>query len=346
MKTSQVIAMLILPLLLSAGVYSCKKNRFKKEVFLEELYQYKIEPEIRETATSIVTGINSWEIYSTDMNEVSLSNFKSNFTVLMNKYESVSFYNLGDVGATYVFSRMYKTTIDTVGIIENYNSQDEFTKSDIGTYTNTERGIFALEYLLFSPTLEDSLESIKFVGFVEAHLQYLESVSADFASTWNIYQQNFINNNEGGVTDSYNIVVNRIIHVLEDLIVKRISKPVAENDPSIGVGYHSNRSLQNIKTQLIQLNEIYLGTGTEDFNSVYNNVRKKNRNLADDVTDKFEEIISYGNSMSYELAYYITSDQITLEAYSDLLIELLGLFKIDVQQELDIILTFGDTDGD
>lgn len=326
--------------------FACKKNRFKKEVFLDELYQYKTSPEINKAIELTTDFQNQWDLYSTDKTTSNYEAVKTQFHLVSDQMEAINFYNLGDVGAIYIFSRFYKTTVDTTGVMEAYNSQESFNSIDIANYTNTKKGLFTLEYLLFSNSFQDSLTDSKFISFVTSQISDFKSSLIEFQNSWNIYQDNFIKSNGTGVSDSYNIVINKMIHVLEDLINKRIALPMQSNDPSIGVGYYSDRTFKNIKKQVEQLNAVYIGIGTNAFNSVYNNVRKKNKKLADKVSTKFEEIIDLNSVMTKEMAYYISEDPVALNTYNDKLIELLGLFKVDIQEELDIIITFGDTDGD
>lgn len=326
--------------------HACKKNRFKKQTFLTDLYTYKIEPEIKTATTQAAELETTWSAYIENTTATNYQKVQNTFLTLADQLERVNFYNLGDVGAVYVFSRFYKTKVDTVGISTFYESKESFTKSDIASNVNTQKGVFALEYLLFSAAYQDIVSTPKFLNFIAAQLAYLTSSVEEYENSWKIYKTNFTASEKEGVNDPYNSVINRIIHVFEDIINKRIAKPLAAEDSSLGVGFYANRTLKAIKIQLQQLNAIYLGEGTTKFNSVYNNVRKKKKRLADEISTKFEETIAFGQKMTEEMAYYLENDQPTLVSFKKQLTELLTYFKVDVQAELDIILTFGDTDGD
>lgn len=342
----QIIGLCLLGAFFAFGIYACKKNRFKKENFLSDLYTQKIDPEIASAVSAVDGAIQAWDTYSSDVSESNKTAFYGAFNAFHQEMEKLTFYNLGDVGATYIFSRMYKTKIDTTLIQEGYNAQATFVEADIPPYVNTQKGLYAMEYLLFSNRFKDSLDDTKFLSFMGAHLAYIKSTLTEFQTSWSIYEKNFISSTEGGVSDSYNMVVNRIIHVLEDLSIKRIGKLVETDDATIGVGYYSSTSFRNIQVQVDQLHKVYNGIGVAEFNSVYNNVRKKNKKLADQINEQFDVVIAQSNAMNEELTYYVNEDQATLDLYTGKLNELLKLFKVDVQDELDIILTFGDTDGD
>lgn len=322
------------------------KNRFDKEDFLNDLYVQKTDPEIKTALNFTLNLQNEWEVYAANPIAENFTRVKTEFVTLANHLEKINFYNLGDVGAVHVFNRFYKTTIDTTAIKSNYNATDDFNELIISNYINTQKGIFTLEYLLYGTTFQDSITEPKFINFVDAHLIALNSAILEFQNSWKVYEKNFIKNEESGVSDSYNIVLNRIIAVLEDLIIKRITPIIDENNPSLGIGFLSNQTLEKIKIQVKQINDVYRGVGTENFNSIYNNLRKKNKKLADKVSAKFDEIITFGGTMTEEMAYYIENDQATLLSYKSKLIDLLAYFKGDVQAELEYVITFGDTDGD
>ena len=62
--------------------------------------------------------------------------------------------------------------------------------------------------------------------------------------------------------------------------------------------------------------------------------------------EKFSALIEYGDQHNETFEWYIENDNGVLSTYTDSLKEILVLFKLDVTQELGIVLTFGDTDGD
>jgi predicted lipoprotein len=199
---------------------------------------------------------------------------------------------------------------------------------------------------LFFDHAADSISSAKYRSYLVAQVETLQDNFLQIKNSWDTYETNFVNKSDEGVEGSYNIVVNRIVHLLEDLIDKRINVPLEAADAKLAVGNWSSLAWVNIKTQVSQLNDIYRGNGTAAFNSVYNSVHKKNRKLADEIQSKFENLIETGNAMTSTMEYYVTTGTSELIQYKEALKELHILFKLDVVKELDIVLTFGDNDGD
>jgi predicted lipoprotein len=253
---------------------------------------------------------------------------------------------LGDITSISVYNAAYKTSIDTSEIWINYNSVSSFTTDLVSTYGNKEKGIFTIEYLLFHASANDSLSVPKYQNYISAQLNALLENFVLIKNSWTTYHTNFVSNTDEGVEGSYNIIINRIVHLLEDVVNKRISPSLSAGNSEGSVGYYSNTSWTNILVLVSQIQEIYLGKGTSDFNSIYNCVHKKNKKLADDLKSKLETIVKTGESMTESLAYYSSTGSVQLTSYKEKLTEILVLFKLDVVSELDIVLTFGDSDGD
>ena len=326
--------------------FACKKNRFKKDDFLTDIYAYKIEPEIKASVNTIADFKTVWNNFNAHNSPANFTLVQSSFIKMSKSIEIILCYNFGDVAGTYTYSRFYKTGIDTIAIKTLYNEHEVFNANEISSYTNTQKGEFAIAYLLFGETFQDSINLEKYQNFVSAHIDYFGEAVAEMQNNWSIYEKNFTENKQDGVSDVYNILINRIIHLTEELIAKRIEDPLESGNPNSVIGAFTKTGMDKIKTQVQSLNDIYYGHGTTEFNSIYNNIRKKKKKLADEIGDKFSELITKGTSMDGDLSSYITDDSTELLAYKSLLIELLTLFKVDVQEELDIIITFGDTDGD
>jgi len=336
----------ILLLLLTLLLISCGKNKFKRSDFLQDFYTQKIWPDLLDTESKIEQLKTVYATFKADPSAAKLEDFRAGFKTTLTSFEKISFYNLGDISAISVYNAAYKTSIDTSVIWDHYAATNSFSADLVATYGNKQKGIYTLEYLLFFEDASDSLSSSKYQSFIDAHLQTLHDNFLLIKNSWDTYETNFVSQEDEGVEGSYNIVINRIVHLLEDLIDKRINVPLDAADAKMAVGYWSVSAWSNIKTQVSQLNAIYNGNGTESFNSVFNSVRKKNKKLAEEIQQKFETLIEMGNAMTADMQYYVTTGSSELVQYKERLKELLVLFKLDVVEELDIVLTFGDNDGD
>lgn len=324
----------------------CGKNKFKRSEFLQDLYDQKIWPDLLETENRVAGFSSGWDAYKASPGATQLTDLKVKFSDCLYSFEKIAFYNLGDISTVSVYNGAYKTSVDTVTLWDKYGAATFFTSTTIQGYTTKEKGIFTLEYLLYASSFQDSMSSPKFVQFMTAQVETLEENFAAIKTAWSTYEKNFVSADDEGVEGSYNIVINRVIHQLEDIIDKRINDPLNAGDLSVAVAFRSDNAWKNIKEMVSQLNSIYLGKGTEEFNSIYNSVRRKNKKLADQISEAFDQVISTGDSMTKSMSYYLSTGSAELVSYKEMLKEILVYFKLDVVKELDIVLTFGDNDGD
>lgn len=322
-------------------VLNCQKNKFKAKHFLPELYDYKIAPELEGTQSSITDLTTQWSTVSTSTPITNIESFKSDYVDFLLDVENILFYNIGDISATYVYGRFYKADIDTTKIWNFYNSADYFYADDIQSLINSEKGVVTVEYLLFNPNASDSLNtSSKYINFIDAHLNAIKNEIETTKTSWSVYKTNFETMTETGINGSYNMVVNQIIHGLEEIIVKKMGNPL------INTSNLSSSRLKLINQSISQRYHVYMGNGTEKFNSVYNHVRKKDKKLADEIKLNFENLIIEGDALVLNYTDYLDSNTIPLEKFRNNVESLMLKFKIDVISIIDITLTIGDSDGD
>ncbi|MEZ4923604.1 MAG: imelysin family protein [Crocinitomicaceae bacterium] len=333
---------ILLILLLS----SCAKNKFKRSTFLQELYDYKIAPELLEAETAFGSFENDWGTYISNTTSTNLTTAKVSFKEAITQMDRIQFYNLGEISETYIYNKFNKGSIDTLEMWNFYSSTSTITQNSVASLANPQKGVYAVEYLLYSSFTMDSLTSLKYRNWISAYINDVNENLSTLRSSWGVYKKNFIENEDDGVEGSFNIICNRIIHALEDMIDKRLSPVLTSNDKTQGIGYRSESWLSGVKENVQQIYDVYIGNGIQKFNSVHVYLRKKNKKLAEEVLSDFESIISHQNSLTQSMDWYLQNDIAAIEDYKQSLQELLITFKLDVSNAMGIVVTFGDTDGD
>ncbi|MCG8577662.1 MAG: hypothetical protein MI810_22465 [Flavobacteriales bacterium] len=343
MQKRSIVLFCLAAVLLSV---SCKKNRFKRNEFLEQMYDYKITPEIQQARQSFEVFNNDWNSYTASLSSDKLESSKASLMQALKDIEYIRFYNLGDIAKIYIYNTFSKTSPNTEGLWEYYETTNTFAQNDIASLPNTQRGIYLAEYLLFGPYAPDSVGTEKYNLLITAvSADALDNLNS-LETAWEVYEKNFLKMTDDGVDGSYNILNNRIIHSIEDVVAKWLNPVLDSNDPTVAPGFYSKTYLDNVKIQVQQIYDVYLGKGTSDFNSIHTSLRKKNKKLADNMQNDFDELISYQNQLTMPIEHYVAEDISPIEEYKSMLKDLLVKFKLDVATELDIIITIGDTDGD
>jgi hypothetical protein len=327
--------------ILLCTITNCQKNKFKTKHFLPELYDFKIAPELSELESMVVNLNYDWATISTNSSITDIEVFRTDYIDFLLEVEDVLFYNIGDINSTYLYGRFYKSDIDITKIWLAYNENSYFYIEEIQSMINSVKGVNTLEYLLFHSGAIDSVQtSTKYINFIDAHLQTVKNEIINTKTSWTVYQGNFIKMTDDGIEGSYNMVVNQIIHGLEDIIVKKIGEPLVNSDN------FSETHLCLIKKSIEQYNSIFIGLGTKQFNSVYNHIRKKDKKLADTIKLDFENIIEQGNELTSTYTHYYNTNSENLITYRNNIETLMLKFKIQVISLIDVTLTIGDSDGD
>lgn len=336
MKKNSIIIILII---LSFG---CKKNRFNVKDFLPNLYELKIEPEIESVESQTQLLVEKWEEMNNDNIKLfDIESFRSTYQLFLADAFGVLMYNFGEISKIYVYNRFYKANIDTADIWESYFDTTVFFSEGIQALNNKTKGTAAIEYLLNNSMANDSiLNSSKYRDYMGWQLGALKLETTNIKFSWSVYQTNFETMTDEGVGGSYNILVNRMIHILEDIVVKKIGTPL------INPEYYEQSRLTFIKSSIEEAFKVYMGEGEEMFNSIYNHTRKKDKKVANLVKDSFEELIIFGNNLQNDYAFYFESDQGALKIYLEKIKAVIIRFKLDVPPLIGISLTFGEIDGD
>ncbi|UKN02194.1 hypothetical protein K6119_01510 [Paracrocinitomix mangrovi] len=328
------------------GFSSCKKSRFKRSDFLQEFYDYKVKPDLLNLNSQVFDLQNKWLDYLNNQSNSNFDLFKDQFDLTFAAIDNATFYNLGDISQTYIYNKFNKSGIDTVNAWGFYADNTVVTTSAVASLPNNQKGFYFIEYLVFSDFSQDSLSSLKYQSWISSCIEDLSNNVGDLEFSWSIYEKNFTSNTDDGVSGSFNVVCNRIIHSLEDLIDKRLNPVLEAMDTDQIIGGNSGNGLKSVKRLFFQLEAVYLGNGDQQFNAIHNYLKKKDKKLADSVTERFSDISSDLNSMNNEMEWYLLNDVAALESLKQKLTDLLVVFKLDVTNAMGVILTFGDTDGD
>lgn len=334
-KTTLAISIILL-------IFGCKKNRFDVKEFLPNLYELKIDPELENVENHSQDLVEQWQ--NINVSTISLSDiddFRFKYEAFLAEAYEILLYNFGEMSKIYVYNRFYKANIDTVNIWASYFDNSIVFAEGIQSLNNKTKGTAAIEYLLNNSFSNDSLlYASKYRSFVLWQLEALTLEVTNIKLAWTVYQNDFETMTDEGVGGSYNLLVNRIIHVLEDIIVKKIGSPFISSE------YFEKSRLTFIKTSIESAYKIYIGEGETSFNSIYNHTRKKDKKVANLVKESFEDLINYGDGLQHSYQFYYESDQAVLTTYLDKIKAVIVRFKLDVPPLIGISLTFGELDGD
>lgn len=233
------------------------------------------------------------------------------------------------------------------------------------------KGLKALEYLLFSNSNsnETVIELYTIHSLKEKRKDYLLAVAQNVHQKASIilnswiptngnYIKDFINSDGNDVSSSIGMLVNVIVGHTDEIKNKKLGIPLGKlNGGTIMSAevesFYSGTSIQNIKDNLETLERVYRGksiTGIEGqgLDDLLNHLGAKynDRLLSEEILARFKNVNDKINLIPGNLQQaLVTNPQSVEDAYTATK-DLLVVLKADLVNNLGVLLTFTDNDGD
>lgn len=253
--------------------------------------------------------------------------------------------------------------------IEIYISRNDNALSAVRNKVKSDKGLAAIEYLLFSRTLTqqqilDRFTSSPNAASAKTYLISLVSIisaaQTTVVSNWSAYRDIFINSLGTDAGGSFSVMVNSIALRTDDLKRMQVATPagylgnVATSNiiPEAAQAYYSNNSTNYMLLTLNNLKNVLNGKGATDNKGIIDYIRTLNinstfgGNLADDIMNQIDVCITKVNDCAPDYSATIVSDKAKADALFLETKKLLVLIKVDVPSALGVSITYTDSDGD
>lgn len=237
------------------------------------------------------------------------------------------------------------------------------------------RGISAVEYLLFDPvngntailskyTTNNTASTQRF-NYLTGLIQDIRTNAHSILTAWipsgGNYIQTFISADGNDQNSSIGFLVNQIVSFGDYIKNNKIGDPLGEQNNSLTnpvctscvETYYSNHAFACITANYQSINNVYFGIGNNGvkgigFDSLLNTLHSSvgNETLSNAVLGKLDTINIEVNAFNVPLQQAVTSDAAQVTALFNTSKQLLVLFKIDMVNDLGVILTTTDNDGD
>jgi len=370
MKFNQYI-ILFLSLFLS---FSCGKNEdvdsFGKKEMFTNYADNLILPAYNAYGTSLSVLQTALNDFKTTSNLTTLTALQSAFLATYEKWQFCEIYEKTDPANNVMAIEninFYPTRVDSINA---YIARNENTTTVIKSKNKNDKGLPAIEYLLFNRTGNNQQILDRFTTDVNAtsYKAYLTSLIANLIeinttilNEWNTsYRTSFINNVGTDASGSFSVLVNSIAQRADDLKRHQVGIPAgysgnvatANTYPSASQAYYANKSIEYMLLTLNNMKDVLNGKATTDGKGLLDYIRTLNvtstfgGNLADDILNQIDVCITKVNACGADYAETITTDKAKAD---DLFLEtkkLLILIKVDVPSALGVSITYTDSDGD
>ncbi|MFN8282541.1 MAG: imelysin family protein [Chitinophagales bacterium] len=253
--------------------------------------------------------------------------------------------------------------------IEAYIARNDNSVSFIKNKLKSDKGLAAIEYLLFSRTLtqQQILERFTTNPNAASYKLYLESlianiaqIRADMVSSWSTYRQSFIENVGTDASSSFSVMVNSIAQRTDDLKRMQVGTPAGylgniwggSNAPTTVQAYYSNNSITFMLLTLQDMKDVLNGKRVTDGKGLLDYIRTLNvsstfgGNLADDILNQIDVCITKVNACGSDYAETVVNDKPKADSLFLETKKLLVLMKVDVPSAIGVSITYTDADGD
>jgi hypothetical protein len=365
--------LLILSLFLS---FSCGKNEDdnsdKKEMF-SNYADNLILPAYNLYGNILSLLQRDLDTFKASPSLLSLQQLQNSFTGAYGYWQDCEIYEKTDPANNVMAIEninFYPTRVDSINA---YIARNENSTSFIKTRNKNDKGLPAIEYLLFSRTgnnqqildrFTTDANSASYNAYLTSLIANLIEINTTILNEWNTsYKANFISNVSTDAAGSFSVMVNSIAQRADDLKRHQVGIPagysgnVATSDvyPNAVQGYYTRSSivymiatLENMKNVMYGKNPSTSidGTGLYDYLKTLNVTSTFGGNLADDIITQ----IDVCKSKVAECGPDYEQTLLNNKAKADVLFletkKLLVLMKVDLPSAFGVSITYSDSDGD
>ena len=347
---------IIIPFIIGLIIFSCSSSDESPSYDVKQLQSDLINTLEKNYTTNLTEAITLLDekvsLFVIDTNLENLNQVKTAWKAASNAYSKAEIFNIGEISQSNIYTAFYSWNANETAINDYINSSSEISTNTINNLPTNNRGLAAIEYLIFE---ED--ENTTLTSFTNARrLAYLQTLTKNLLeknefleNRWNNYRNSFITNDATGINGSINLIINQMNALLEDVKRFKIGEPGGFEGTNTSnhiklQAEKSSTSLTLITNNIEGIKEVYFGkdNGIDDYVSSITN----NNTLNTKVTNKFTEIENSINAINSPLHTAINTQTNEVKALYDKVNELIILLKVEVANALNVTITFTDNDGD
>ncbi len=367
------ISRILLPAVITIFLFSCGKNESTDSFGKKDMFTNYADNLIVPAYTAYGNSLTALQTAFTNFNTTTdLSNLSALQTAFLNTYaawQNCEIYEKtapADEVMALANTNYYPCRNDS---IEAYIGRNDNTATSVKNKIKSDKGLAAIEFLLFSRTLTAQQILDKYTTdthaasrklYLSSLIENITQVHTEIVSGWSTYRQTFIESVGTDAAGSFSVMVNSIAQRTDDLKRMQTGIPagylgnIATSSilPEAAQAYHSNNSTHYMLLTLNNLKDVLNGKGSVDGKGIIDYIRTLNvtstfgGNLADDILTQIDVCIAKVNDCAPDYSATIVSNKTKADALFLETKKLLVLMKVDVPSALGVSITYTDSDGD
>ncbi|MEM8887439.1 MAG: imelysin family protein [Bacteroidota bacterium] len=331
---------------------------FDRAVMLRNIGDNSLLPVHKEFETS-VQNLNSLAAsFQQTPNQQNLSALQDAWKESKNRWKHCEVFNILAIRDDFLQNKIDKWPTNTAFLDRNLNGTDELTEAFVEGSGSTSKGLPALEYYLFA---ENALESFTTDALASRRLDYVKAMTenllvrtTEIVQIWEGDMDDFSTNTENFSKGSLNQLVNGQVAVLEKILTDKLGKPIGKDNGGIAEpdeveAYKGGISLKLIEENLKGIEASFYGNpaqpGLGDLLD-FIDAKQDGQLLSAAIESQLNACLTKIVQIPDPLSQSVLDQQQELEDLFDLVRDLAASFKVDMANNLGILITFNDTDGD
>ncbi|PWJ58006.1 putative lipoprotein [Dyadobacter jejuensis] len=311
------------------------------------------------------------ESVATDrLEQANLEELQQNWLQLATAWKKVSLYSMGPIDDDFLESGIYYTSVNTSGIESYIAKSTPVDAALIGSLGAAYKGIPAIEYLLFGNNESVEVQLEKYQGATASQrIQYLKALcadlkikAADLESKWNSsggnYIKTFTDASGRDINSSLGKLSNKMINMIYTIKDERIGAPNGTRNngtpqPALVDAPYSDESLALLKAEIEGIQGAFTGdlaggTSGLGLDDLLNQVGAQSETglLSTKINSQFDAVYTKIDMIQVPLSRAVTEQsQLVTDLYTEVK-KLQVLLEVDMINNLGVLLTFSDNDGD
>ena len=328
---------------------SCKQEVNLNEArqnMLSSISQKLIIPSFEQLESDAEALQKTLEELKQNNNAETLQKAQDSWKALATTWQSAKIYNFGAYKETYISSWVQGNMVNKKALERKISlATDAIDEKYVDNSGANVKGLYAAEYLLFDEAMIQKLKnSPKHLDYLLGLSQNLVSLSKKSAKIWQENQQNFVTSTAMDVDGSTGQLINSLIFLIQKTYQNDLAKAVREDGTVKLEEFYANYSEYSKELMLAELTTIEANFE----NGLYQYIELLNvdKSLNNRIQTRLKELKATLKSLDQSLEKTASTNAKDLEPLKTQLRDTFTLFKVDLANQLGIVLTFNDNDGD
>lgn len=368
MKAANIHPLLLGTVIACLGWASCKGPEevydYDKAAILEDVAHGQILPHLGYCLSATDSLASAIGHFCQKLDTASLTVARQQWVQAALRWKASEAFDFGLARDRYVHSRIGKWPTDVGIITSKIGSGAVMDSTFFEGLGATSRGLYALEYLLFSHDASTTLNLFTTDSLAGPRGLYLQGLAGNLVektrelhSLWSAsgdnYAHEFGHSTASGLQDPMGLLVNAMISMLEEVTKTKIGKPFGKFDlgilqPDAVESTRANVSLELVRANVAALEAVYVGGSTTGLDRALDDLHARygEAALSTTIAQQFATVRHALDAITVPLQDALISQHDQVEAAYQALKALIVLFKSDMCSAMSITVTVSDTDGD